>query len=70
MTAVFKPLKEKSYFPGVCVWGKRVAPIVALLGQLVEQRPAGVGDVQHARHLVEGFTGGVIQRLPSRRYSP
>ena len=40
--------------------GEAVAPVVALLGQLVQQRPAGVGDAHGSRSLIKSLSRGVI----------
>ena len=43
-------------------YGERVFPVVPALGEFVERLPAGIGQAQHAGHLVKALAGGVVPR--------
>jgi hypothetical protein len=63
-TAVLRPLKLKSK-PARCASGEGSAtPWVARRGERRQRRPAGVGQTEQPRDLVEGLAGGVVEAAP------
>ena len=65
--AVFSPAKEKSR-PGHARGDREVVGAgIALGGQALERGAAGIGQAEHARALVEGLAGGVVERAPEDR---
>ena len=50
--------------------GKGDRPRISFLRQAVDDRSAGIGEVEQLRHLVEGLARGVVPRLSQQSILP
>ena len=62
-TAVFSPENEKSSPSSSIGRGNAIARRIALGGEPVDRRPAGIAEAEEPRDLVEGLAGGVVDGL-------